>query len=124
MTGGAGRVNSDTNAGADTGQNTGQNMGPSRVTQAVFLERQSYRRRRLVDVARLLPLLGVLLLLVPLLWPDSNDAAVISGLTPAMPMSDAITYIFAVWCALIVGSVLFGAAARRWGERPSEPGRD
>ena len=89
---------------------------PPRATQALFLERQSYRRRRLVDVARLLPLLGVLLLLVPLLWPGpetGTGTGVNQGLET--PMSTAITYVFAVWAALIVGAVLFGIAARRWG---------
>ncbi len=85
---------------------------PPRATQALFLERQSYRRRRLVDVARLLPLLGALLLLVPLLWPGESTGAN-GGLET--PMSTAITYIFAVWAVLIFGAVLFGIAARRWG---------
>jgi len=92
----------------------------------VFLERQSYRRRRLVDVARLLPLLGVVLLLVPLLWPGSDPVAVANGSVQPMPMSRAITYIFAVWAILITGAVLFGIAARAWGgdEHRTEPGRD
>ncbi|MCF6234605.1 MAG: hypothetical protein L3J36_16135 [Rhodobacteraceae bacterium] len=81
---------------------------PPRPTQALFLERQSYRRRRLVDVARLLPLLGVLLLLVPLLWQGKGE-----GLET--PISTAITYVFAVWALLILGAGLFGIAARRWG---------
>jgi len=86
-----------------------------RSVQALFLERRSYRRRRLVDVARLLPLLGVLLLLVPLMWPGSDRAAVASGQVAPVPMSTAITYIFAVWVVLIAGAALFGVAARRWG---------
>lgn len=100
---------------------------PPRTVQALFLERQSYRRRRLVDVARLLPLLGVWLLLLPLLWPGSDRAAVASGQVAPMPMSAAITYIFAVWAVLIAGAVLFGVAARRWGgddPRAGGPERD
>jgi hypothetical protein len=89
-----------------------QGSDPPRSTQAVFLERQSYRRRRLVDVARLLPLLGVLLLLVPLLWPGPGTG-VNEGL--GTPMSTAITYVFAVWAVLMFGAVLLGIAARRWG---------
>ena len=79
--------------------------------QAVFLERHSYRRRRLMDMARLLPLLGVGLLLVPLLWPEAGA----QGARP-VPMSKAITYVFSVWAGLIGGAVLFGLAARRWGD--------
>jgi len=83
--------------------------GQPRNGQALFLERQSYRRRRLVDMARLLPLLGVLLLLLPLLWPAGD------GTQAHTPMSSAITYIFAVWALLIFGAMLFAGAARRWG---------
>lgn len=105
---------------------------PPGNAKAVFLERQSYRRRRLVDVARLLPLLGVILLLVPLLWPGSDENAVASGRAAVLPMSEAISYIFAVWAILILAAALFGLAARHWGEdehrtgdeRRPEPGRD
>lgn len=120
-----------------TGQSSGTGKKPgarststpaqdrSGAAQAVFVERQSYRRRRLVDIARLLPLLGVMLLLVPLLWPESEQGAIADGDVPTMPMSDAMTYIFAVWAALIVGSVLFGIAVRRWAgdERQTDPGQ-
>ncbi len=61
----------------------------------MFLERRTYRRRRLMDAARLLPIVGVLLFLVPLLWaPDRGDRA--------RPPARAI-YVFAVWFGLIVG---------------------
>jgi hypothetical protein len=112
-----------------TGDRSGKTVAapaPARATQAVFLERHSYRRRRLVDVARLLPLLGVALLLVPLMWMGADDPAVLSGEAEAVPMSKAILYIFAVWAALIVAAVLFGIGARRWGEdgRESAPRPD
>jgi hypothetical protein len=112
--------------GPETGPETGLESGAhpeesARPSQAVFLERQSYRRRRLVDIARLLPLLGVLLLLVPLLWPGSDHGAVEAGKVTAKPMSEAITYIFAVWAILIFGSRLFGVVARRWGEDEQRP---
>lgn len=66
-------------------------------TGPVFLERESYRRRRLGDAARLVPLLGLILLLVPALWASSNRTEV------------AIIYIFTVWAFLIV---LIGAISR------------
>lgn len=72
----------------------------------VFLERQSYRRRRLMDAARLLPLIGAALFAVPLLWAEGGDGAV--------PMSSAIVYVFGIWAALIGISAVFGVAARRW----------
>lgn len=75
----------------------------------VFLERQSYRRRRLMDAARLLPLMGAALFAVPLLWPTDEAGAV--------RMSAAITYVFGVWAVLIAVSALFGRATRQGGDR-------
>jgi len=62
-----------------------------------FLERRTYRRRRLTDGLRLLPLLGLWLFMVPVLWPESKDVA---G-SDAVTMSSALIYIFAVWVGLI-----------------------
>lgn len=95
---------------------SGKTRPPLRATQALFLERYSYRRRRLADISRLLPLFGVLGLLVPLLWTGADATSVIAGNEVAMPMSRAITYIFALWALLIAAAVLFGFAARHWGE--------
>ncbi|EIE50506.1 hypothetical protein C357_14072 [Citreicella sp. 357] len=63
----------------------------------VFLERQSYRRRRVIDAARVLPFIGLLLWLLPLLWREEGAAAVRS--------SSAIVFLFGTWFALV------GAAA-------------
>lgn len=57
----------------------------------VFVERRVYRTRRLMDAARLLPVLGALLFLVPVLWSDGGDLAGRAG------------YLFAVW-GLLVGA--------------------
>lgn len=80
----------------------------------VFLERQSYRRRRMMDAARLLPLLGAALLALPLLWPDTDQAAVASGAVEPVRMSEAIFYVFGVWAGLIVLAAFFALAARGW----------
>ncbi len=84
---------------------TDQALPPARPS--LFLERQSYRRRRLMDAARLLPFLGAAMIALPLLWPDD------SGGVEAVPLSGAILYVFACWFALIAISVVFGFAARR-----------
>jgi hypothetical protein len=57
----------------------------------LFLARSVYRRRRLRDAARMLPLLGVFLLLIPLLWgtPDGKGAGAM------------VVYVFAIWAMLI-----------------------
>ncbi|MGR3503576.1 hypothetical protein [Pseudaestuariivita sp.] len=84
----------------------------------VYLERRSYRARRLVDACKLVPALGVLLWLIPLLWPQDGTASV--------PTSQAMIYIFGVWLALIV----IGATLAKWlrpdphegPHDPAEPG--
>lgn len=70
----------------------------------LFLERRSYRQRRLMDAARLLPLLGALLWLVPLLWPQGG-AEVAEQDVEAVSTSVAILYIFGVWILLALAAV-------------------
>ena len=82
----------------------------SRTQNALFLERRSYRRRRLMDVAKLLPILGSVLFLVPLFWLLGGSTA------KAVPTSRAVIYIFGVWALLICVNALFGVAVRRWAE--------
>lgn len=89
-------------------------------SRPVFLKRSGYRRRRLADAAFLLPILGIMLFAVPLLWPTSppqQDAP-----QHAVTMSDAILYIFGVWVLLILLAALFGIRARQWALDSQEPG--
>jgi len=58
-----------------------------------FLARTTYRQRRLRDAARLLPLLGAVLVAIPLLWPRGGETAAAT--------SSAIIYVFVVWVVLI-----------------------
>ncbi|MCU0911333.1 MAG: hypothetical protein MUE98_08310 [Rhodobacteraceae bacterium] len=85
-----------------------------RQTQApLFLERQSYRRRRLADAARMLPVLGTMLILLPLLWAPQS--------TPGTDTAQGGLYIFLVWGGLIAAAFLM---ARRLGagiEPPDDP---
>ena len=76
----------------------------------VFLERRSYRRRRLMDAAKLLPVLGAILFLVPLLWLVGTDAEA------KVPASLAFVYVFVVWALLIVTNWVFGLAVGRWAD--------
>lgn len=89
-----------------TGAGAGRGRSPA-APPPVFLERQSYRRRRLIDAARLLPILGGVLFAIPLLWPRGQGG----GADP-VPTSSASLYIFAVWAGLIVLSGLFGYLVR------------
>ncbi|EAQ07164.1 MULTISPECIES: hypothetical protein [Yoonia] len=59
----------------------------------VFLERASYRQRRLGDAAQFLPLLGAVLWFIPLLWATDGPEA------PSK--SSMLTYIFVIWLVLI-----------------------
>lgn len=99
-----------------TRQHPDSNMA-EQLQPSVFLERQSYRRRRLMDAARILPLLGALLFALPLLWPATvSDGASGDG---GVAMSTAIIYVFSVWTALIVAILVFGKTTRAW-SRPSD----
>tara|TARA_R110002096_G_scaffold369234_2_gene562511 strand:- start:416 stop:688 length:273 start_codon:yes stop_codon:yes gene_type:complete len=60
----------------------------------LFLERRSYRFRRMMDAVRLLPLLVLGFWMVPLLWPVADPSA-----GDAVPMSHALRYVFGVWLA-------------------------
>lgn len=69
-------------------------MAPLPPGRPLFVARKSYRLRRLMDAARLLPLLGLLLFLFPVLWapePSTAHSTVFDGL-----------YLFLVWLALIL----------------------
>lgn len=70
----------------------------------VFLEREGYRRRRAMDAVRLMPVLGLFLFLLPMMWGGGNTR--ITGL-----------YIFVFWVLLVVVTWFL---ARRLGE----PGRN
>ena len=67
----------------------------------LFVEPVTYRRRRLMDAARALPVLGLFLWFLPVLWA--------SGETPPRA-STALIYIFGVWIVLVV---LAGLLIRR-----------
>ncbi|AZV77792.1 hypothetical protein EBB79_07715 [Parasedimentitalea marina] len=98
---------------------TGDDEENGRQTAAVFVERKTYRHRQLMDIARLLPIIGALLFCVPLMWPnpDPYPAPDTAG---GMAMSEAITYMFVVWTLLILASLAFGVAVRRWAENWTE----
>lgn len=55
----------------------------------VFLARAAYRLRRATDAARILPVLGVVLFLLPMAWTGAAT-------------SRGVLYLFGVWLGLIV----------------------
>jgi hypothetical protein len=65
----------------------------TRVKKPVFLERASYRQRRLQDMARILPVLAAILFVLPLIWKlTGNDGRGTSAV---------VIYLFAIWSGLI-----------------------
>ncbi|MEO0829727.1 MAG: hypothetical protein AAFY03_04635 [Pseudomonadota bacterium] len=67
--------------------------GPSGEDQArASKTRQIYRRSRLMDAARLMPLFGVALVLLPVLWATSEGGA---------RTSSGVVYLFLIWFGLI-----------------------
>ena len=68
----------------------------------VFLERSSYRKRRVMDALKLIAVFGFILWMIPTLWPDGSDPD-----TAPVSMSDALFYVFGVWLVLIVLSAAF-----------------
>ncbi|KIN72067.1 hypothetical protein [Sulfitobacter guttiformis] len=93
--------------------------------QRLFLERRSYRRRRMMDAVRMLPLLcTVLWLVVPLMWPKGEQVA------EHMPLSLALWYLFVIWMLAITASFALWRRIRRSdgeesrAEDPVEAGAD
>ena len=83
-----------------------------RPSRPLFLARGKYRRRRLADAARLLPILGGFLFLLPILWQ--------SGPSQGHDTAPDTVYLFAVWAGLILAA---GMLSRRLDRLP-EPGDD
>ena len=78
--------------------------------QPLFVAPGIYRRRRWMDAARMLPVLGGFLFLLPLLWSTASAA-------PRSTAADGM-YFFAVWLGLIVAARLLALALR---EPPADP---
>lgn len=87
---------------------------PEPSETGVFMERRSYRRRRLIDGLKLLPFLGIWLFLLPVFWPGDDSGA-------PQSMSGALYFIFGVWFALILACAVL-VIAIRWLGSPDEGG--
>lgn len=64
-----------------------------RPAAPLFLAKSGYRRRRLNDAARLVPVFGAFLIFLPILWAPAETATRDTA-------SDGI-YLFVVWAVLI-----------------------
>ena len=63
----------------------------------LFLERRSYRFRRLMDSVRMLPFIVLSFWMVPLLWPVHETVT-----AESVPMSHALRYVFGAWLAAVI----------------------
>lgn len=71
----------------------------------LFLARRAYRRRRLIDAVRLLPLLGMFLFFIPILWTPQDTMAADTGFCGV--------YLFVVWMALIITTAILSRVLDR-----------
>jgi len=76
-----------------------------RRRDGLFLEQRSYRRRRLRDAARVLPVLGTALVALPVLWPAGAE---VSG---SSTRGTGI-YLFLVWTGLLIAAALLARFLR------------
>lgn len=81
----------------------------------LFLERQSYRRRRLIDMIRILPVIGALLWAVPLLWRSGEDTSTSTSM--------AIIYLFGVWLGMVLLGAILARLLKKAGDAGPEGGR-
>lgn len=80
-------------------------MRPPRAP--IFLARRAYRQRRLADAARFLPVLGVVLFAMPLIWSPQS--------TPEPDTVPGARWLFSSWAVLIVLSLIISRRLAREG---------
>jgi hypothetical protein len=74
------------------------------MKRPLFLPRARYRRRRLRDAARLLPLFGGFLFLLPILWSPAT--------TEGRDTAPDGIFLFMVWAGLVVAAGLLSRHLR------------
>ena len=74
---------------------------------ALFLARSLYRKRRLSDAAKLLPIFGAVLLLLPLLWVHQSAPERSSIATNWV-------YLFIVWSFLILAAACLAKSLNKF----------
>ncbi len=77
--------------------------------RAIIEEKRSYRRRRVADSARLLPVFGVMFFSIPLLWSGTAGGEAAEGATST---TAAMLYIFGIWALLIGASAVISRHLR------------
>ena len=75
-------------------------MKPPRAP--LFLHRETYRRRRIMDAARILPVIGFVLILLPVLWTQGR----------ALSTAAEAVYLFILWLLLVLAAALLSRPLR------------
>ncbi len=91
------------------------------MAKRLFLERRTYRRNRLQDAARLLPILGVVLIFAPIFIRDSNA---VQGDMAVTGLATWLVYYFVIWIVLIALTALVSRALVRTSPRQDDEGAD
>jgi hypothetical protein len=87
------------------------------MARRLFLTRRTYRKNRLQDAARLLPVLGMILFFGPVFITDNTSRE--AGTT----LADWLVYCFVVWVGLIAVAMLVSRALAEPGPEGA-PGAD
>ncbi len=69
-----------------------------RAKPPIFLQRASYRQRRLRDAGKLLPFIGIVLFALPLAWTNESPDETVG--------SSGLIYVFGVWALLIIAAAI------------------
>ncbi len=88
----------------------------SEPRRPLFLERANYRGRRLADAARLLPVVGGFLFLLPILWQSEGG--------PVHDTTSDWIYFFAIWAALILAAGVIAPQLMRGEGGPADSSAD
>lgn len=81
-----------------------------KLNPPLFLAPATYRRRRLADASRILPIFGIVLLFLPLMWTETSELHLTSG---------HVIYFFGVWLFLVAIAAAF-APGLKAGDRSSD----
>lgn len=84
------------------------------MRRPLFLARRAYRLRRLTDAARLLPVVGTFLILLPVFWRGTDGEA------PGTATGGV--YLFAVWAGLILAAAVIARKLDRTEAQDAAPG--
>ncbi|MGY6635085.1 MAG: hypothetical protein ACXIU8_15285 [Alkalilacustris sp.] len=87
----------------------------------LYLARASYRRRRAMDAARLLPFIGIFLFVLPRLWGDAGADP--GAADPGAAAAREGVYLFVVWGGLVVAAAALSRILRTRAEEDGAEGR-